>query len=208
MPAIASSGVRPILNTALLLTAVAMVVRAAGAVKEVLFAGAFGVSADTDAFVLAVTYATFLPTVIGSAVATALIAERAKARADAEANLNALAWWVFAAAATCGIAVYALAPVAMSVLFTVSGETLSTAISYARTLSPLGFAMVLSLAMCGLLNSEKQFYVAGMSAFATPVFTMGAIVLFASTWGVQAAAWGMVVGGLAEVVLLTLRILP
>ena len=76
-PATASAhSVRFILNTALWLTALGLVVRASGAVKEIVFAGAFGVSAATDAFVVAVTYSTLAPTVIGAAVGTALIAHR------------------------------------------------------------------------------------------------------------------------------------
>lgn len=207
MPAAPSSSVRFILNTALLLTALGMVVRASGAVKEILFARAFGVSAETDAFVLAVTYATFLPTVLGGAIATALIVERARATGASSDGLTALARWVALTSCLCAVCVYALAPWAMSFLFSLTGDDLTRAIEYSRVLSPLGFAMVLSLAMSGLLNSEKQFYVAGISALATPVLMMVAIVALGPSWGVVAAAWGMVVGAVAEVAVLALRVL-
>src|SRR6476661_2520432 len=82
--------VRFILNTALWLTALGLVVRASGALKEIVFAGAFGVSAATDAFVVAVTYATLAPTVIGAAVGTALIAHLARAHRDGPQALGAL----------------------------------------------------------------------------------------------------------------------
>jgi peptidoglycan biosynthesis protein MviN/MurJ (putative lipid II flippase) len=64
-----------------------MVVRASSAVKEIIFASAFGVSAETDSFVLAVTYSTFLPTVLGGAFATALIAHLANAEAHSYRGL-------------------------------------------------------------------------------------------------------------------------
>ena len=206
MPAASSSSVRLILNTALLLTGLGMIVRASGAVKEILFARAFGVSAHTDAFVLAVVYATFLPTVLGGSISTALIAERARNAAEGIADLRTLSAWVVAVACVCGVCVYALAPWVMATFFSLSGEELARASAYSRVLSPLGFAMVLSLAMAGLLNSQKQFYIAGISALATPVFTMIGILALAPAWGVEAAAWGMVAGALAEVAVLGARI--
>ena len=156
-----------------------MIVRASGAVKEILFARAFGVSVYTDAFVLAVTYATFLPTVLGGSIATALIAERARALADGVTDLTRLAVWVLIASCVCAACVYAFAPWAMSTLFSLTGDELARASAYSRILSPLGFAMVLSVAMAGLLNSAKQFYFAGISALATPVLTMIAILALA-----------------------------
>ena len=206
MPAATTPSVKFILNTALVLTALGMVVRASSALKEIFFARAFGVSAETDAFVLAVTYATFLPMVLGGSVATALIADLAKAKAVADVGLASLVGWVVLAACLCALLIYAMAPPAMSLLFGLSGEELARAVSYARVLSPLGFTMVLSVAMDGLLNSAKQFYVPGITALATPVFTLVAILGFAATWGVEAAAWGMVTGGIIEVIVLATRI--
>jgi putative peptidoglycan lipid II flippase len=206
VPAASTPSVKFILNTALLLTALGMVVRASGAVKEVLFARAFGVSADTDAFVLAVTYATFLPNVLGASIATALIAERARNASGASTDMARLSVWVAAASCLCALCIYALAPWLMSVVFSLSGESLARATAYARILSPLGFAMVMSTAMEGLLNSEKQFYVAGICPLATPVITAAAILALAASWGVTAAAWGMVWGGLLEVTVLIARI--
>ena len=205
-PVTPTASVRRILNTALFLTALSTIVRASGAVKEIFFARAFGASAETDAFVLAFTYALFLPTVIGGSIATALIADRARGAQGAAGDCSGLAVAVLAAACLCGAGIYVSAPAVMSVLFSLQGPDLELATFYSRVLSPLGFAMVLSLAMGGLLNSEKQFYVAGISALATPVFTLAAIIVFADAHGVQAAAWGTVVGALVETVLLALRV--
>ena len=206
MPVTSSPSVKLILNTALLLTALGMFVRASGAVKEILFARAFGVSADTDAFVLALTYATFLPTVLGGAVATALVVEQARATASSKTDLGVLTMWVVAASCLCALLVYALANVAMSTLFSLTGDVLDKATSYARAMSPLGFLMVLSLAMSGVLNAAKQFYFVGISALATPVFMMIGILAFAGAWGVEAAVWGLVAGAFFEVGVLALRI--
>jgi peptidoglycan biosynthesis protein MviN/MurJ (putative lipid II flippase) len=52
VPVAAAQSARLILNAALALTALGLVVRASGALKEIVFASAFGVSGDTDAFVL------------------------------------------------------------------------------------------------------------------------------------------------------------
>ena len=204
MPAAPTHSVRLILNTALLLTALGMIVRASGAVKEILFARAFGVSAETDAFVLAVTYTNFLPMVLGGSIATALIAERA--RSAHATDLAVLARWVLLASVACSACIYVFAPAAMATLFSLHGEDLERATAYSRVLSPLGFAMVLSIAMSGLLNSAKQFYFAGISALATPVFTIVGILALSPSWGVEAAAWGMVAGALAEVAILGWRI--
>ena len=206
MPVPSSPSVRLILNTALLLTALGLVVRASGAVKEILFAQAFGVSAETDAFVLALTYATFLPTVVGGALATALVVEQARATASARSDLERLSLWVLAASCVCALLVYVLARVVMSTLFSLSGEMLDKATEYARVMAPLGFLMVMSLAMSGVLNSAKQFYAAGISALGTPVFMMIGIVVFSGSWGVEAAVWGLVAGAFVETAFLALRI--
>jgi putative peptidoglycan lipid II flippase len=94
----------------------------------------------------------------------------------------------------------------MATLFSLSGDDLARATRYSHVLSPLGFAMALSLAMNGLLNSEKQFYFAGISALATPVFTMLGIVALSGSWGVEATAWGMVAGATVEALVLAVRI--
>lgn len=198
--------VRLILNTALLLTILGLIVRASGAVKEVFFARAFGVSAETDAFVLALTYVTFLPTVLGGAVATALVVERAQANAASDNDLSSVMRWILLASCLCALLVYALASVAMSTLFSLTGEALQRATSYARVMAPLGFFMVLALALSGVLNAAKQFYVAGISALATPVCTMIGVIAFAAPFGVEAAAWGMVIGALVEAAILAWRV--
>lgn len=205
MSVASTPSVRLILNTAFILTGLGMVVRASSALKEIVFASAFGVSAETDAFVLALTYSTFLPAVLGSSLATALIARLARAHVTS-ASRGPNPYWIVAAGGLCACLMYSLAPVLIPALFKASGNTLPLAVHYAQILAPLGFTMVLSATMDGLLNSHKQFYVAGITALATPVFTAVAVLAFAEQGGVEVAAWGMVAGGLVEVVVLVTRI--
>jgi putative peptidoglycan lipid II flippase len=205
--------VRFILNTALWLTALGLVVRASGALKEIVFAGAFGVSAATDAFVVAVTYSTLVPTVIGAAVGTALIAHLARAHRDGAQAPGALrlrdgslAARLLAAGLACAAAVYAFAPVALERVFSLESDRLTHAVSYARILSPLGAVLIWTAALDAALNAAKQFYLVALAPLLTPLCIILVVVTGAASYGVEAAAWGMLAGGLAELVLLCSRV--
>ena len=199
--------VRLILNTAVLLTAFTLVVRATGALKEILFARAYGVSGDTDAFVLAGTYAMFLPTIVGGAIGTALIAALAETKGSFRgAGLGNVTLGISVVACIVAMMMYALAPFVMASVFDQSGEALEKATLYARILSPLGATLLAASAMEALLNSAKQFYIAGLAGIAMPLAIIFAILFLADRWGVEAAAWGTVVGGIAEVLMVSARI--
>ena len=196
-----------ILNIAFSLTAVGIVVRAGSAIKEIVFAGAFGASAETDAFILAFTYAAFLPSVIGGGLGTVLIVALAGTNASLRGRgLLTVAKWVAAVSVACSVAVYGLAPYALSALFGLQGAALTNATTYALVMAPLGGTLFLCSAMNALLHSEKQFYLAGFTPLATPVAIMLAIFLGARQIGVEAAAWGAVLGGLAELLILGTRV--
>jgi putative peptidoglycan lipid II flippase len=204
--------VRFILNTTLWLTALGLVVRASGALKEIIFAGAFGVSGDTDAFVVAVTYATLVPTVIGAAIGTALIAHLARAARDGAQiprglPRSSLAAGIAAAGGACGILIYAFAPLALARVFSLEGARLQHAVSYAQLLAPLGAVLVWTAAMDAMLNAAKQFYLVALTPLLTPLFMIGVIVAGAATYGVNAAVWGMLLGGAAEFAVLLTRVL-
>jgi putative peptidoglycan lipid II flippase len=199
--------IKLILTTALSLTALGIIVRAASAFKEIVFARAFGVSAETDAFVLAGTYAMFLPMIVGGAVSTALISSLSKANASIRgAGLGAVAPWIVLAAGCCSVLIYVSAPLMMSLLFNLAGDDLDNAVHYTRILAPLGVIVLLTSAMNALLNSAKQFYLAGLAAIATPLAILLAIVVLAGRWGIEAAAWGTVVGGAIELCVLSVRV--
>jgi putative peptidoglycan lipid II flippase len=196
-----------ILTTALSLTALTLIVRAMGAVKEIVFARAFGVSAETDAFVLAGTYAMFLPMIIGDAISTVLILSLAHPQASIRAGgLRTVGLWVALAAIACSVTIFASAPVLMPLLFNLTEDRLAHAVHYARLLAPLGAIVLLVWALTALLNSAKQFYVAGIAAIAGPLAILLAIVVLAGQWGVEAAAWGTVIGGAIEVCILASRV--
>ena len=209
MPSASTYSVKLILNTALSLTGLGLIVRAAGALKEIIFARAFGVSVETDAFVLALTYSTFLPTIVGAALSTALIAGLAEGGTSfLGPGLVPLAKRVLAASVACALLIYAFAPVVLRTLFTVDEAVLEKAIVYARIMTPLGATLLLTATLTALLNSAKQFYVAGVSALGTPLTILVAILLLASQWGVEVAAWATVVGSAIELLVLALRFYP
>ena len=200
-----------ILNSALWLTAAGIVVRGCGAVREISFAAAFGVSRETDLFLLAATYAGFLPAVLAGAVGTALVSQLGRLRRGSTFPRGdavvSLAWGVLFAGLFATVATYVLAPLVLPVFFGLKGADLENAIKFSRILAPLGLTMVVSASMDAVLNSAKQFFVAGVTSAATPVAMIGAIVIFGDRWGVDAAASGMIAGGVVEVAILTLTIL-
>ena len=203
--------IKLILNSALWLTAAGIVVRGCGAVREISFAAAFGVSRETDLFLLAVTYATFVPSVLASALGAALVAQLARLRMGGTfprgPALRSLAEGICIAGLLAALATYLFAPVLMRLFFGLHGPDLEEAVQFSRILAPLGATMVISASMDALLNSAKQFFVAGVTSAATPISMIAAIVLFGRHWGVDAAAWGMVAGGVLEVAILALTIM-
>ncbi|MGZ8265985.1 MAG: murein biosynthesis integral membrane protein MurJ [Burkholderiales bacterium] len=198
---------RVIVNSALWLTFASIIVRSCGAVREIVFAGVFGVSKATDAFFLALTYATFVPSILGTALTTALVARLANVNAGSSATDGGTASGVAAQICMAGVlttvATFALAPVVISTLFGLQGAELDHAVTYSRILAPLGLTMVLAASMDAVLNSAKQFFLPGITAAATPLTMILAIALLSRAWGLEAAAWGMMVGGIAEVLILT-----
>lgn len=196
-----------ILNIAFSLTAVGLVVRAASAVKEIVFAGAFGASADTDSFVLAFTYATFLASVLGGGLGTILITALADTKASLRGRgLATVARWAGAVAILCAVGIYVFAPHALSILFGLQGEELAKATIYARVMAPLGATLLMCSAMEALLHSEKRFYLAGFTPLVTPVLIMLAIFLVAGEIGVESVAWGTALGGVSELAILAARV--
>jgi putative peptidoglycan lipid II flippase len=149
----------------------------------------------------------FLPMIVGGAVSTALISSLSKARASIRgAGLATAVPWVVLAAVCCSVLIYVSAPLMMSLLFNLSGDVLDNAVHYTRILAPLGIIMLLTSAMNALLNAAKQFYLAGLAAIATPLAILLAIVVLAGRWGIEAAAWGTVIGGAIELCVLCARV--
>lgn len=205
-----SYGLRLIINSALWLTAAGMIVRSCGAIREIVFAGSFGVSQETDAFFLAFTYATFVPSVLASALTTTIVARLASVSGGrglpAITSLGALGRGVCAAGLIATVGTYVFAPLALSTLFNLKDADLENVVSLSRILAPLGATMILSASMDAVLNSAKQFFVAGITSAATPITMVAAILLLGGRWGIEAAAWGMIAGGIAEVLILTFTI--
>ncbi|HEY0336806.1 MAG TPA: lipid II flippase MurJ [Burkholderiales bacterium] len=202
--------IRLILNSALWLTAAGIVVRGCGAVREISFAAAFGVSRETDLFLLAATYATFVPSVLAGALGAALVAQLVRLRIGGTfprgPALLALAQGICISGVVAALATFLLAPVLVRLVFGLHGADLAEAVKFSRILAPLGVTMVIAASMDALLNSAKQFFIPGVTSAATPIASIAAILLFGRHWGVDAAAWGMVAGGLFEVAILALTI--
>ena len=106
--------------------------------KEIVFAAVFGVSRATDLFVLAFTYAVFLPQIVAAAIATALVAQlsgRNGALLPAPDALRGTTRRVLACAAAAAGLTYVFAPAAMGLLFRLEGAELDEAVLYARVLA-------------------------------------------------------------------------
>lgn len=199
-------GIRLIVNSALWLTVAGIVVRSCGAIREIIFASFFGVSKDTDAFFLALTYATFVPLILASALSTSLVTQLANMSRGAAlprgGGLLDLMQKICIAALVAGLGIYFFAPLALPLLFNLEDAELEKAVLYSRILAPLGLTMTLSASLDALLNSAKRFFIAGITSAATPLTMIVAVVYFGEPWGIQAAAWGMTAGGVFEVFIL------
>ncbi len=185
--------------------------RVAGLVREVAISGYLGVGAAADAFKAALRIPNLLQNLLGEGVLSAsFIPVYARLldedRRDAGKLAGAVAGLLCALTAVLVVAGMLLArPLTLLLTPGFSGERLDLAVTLLRIMFPgIGF-LVLSAWCLGILNSHRRFFLSYVAPVlwnaAQVVVVVTVAVVGASEEGIaRALAWGVVVGGLLQLV--------
>jgi len=177
----------------------ALLGRALGFFKEVLVAAWFGTSTAMDAFVIALVVPSLLANLIGGAIQVSLVPVYIECRLKqgetrAAKLLSTTLTGAFILFGACTILIYLGASVFIPWLgFEFDEPTKGLLIHLARILAPLFFLQAVIGLLSSLLNAHHAF---ALPAFAPIVVTITVIgfLVFGRSLGIDALAWGTVLG--------------
>lgn len=183
--------------------------RIAGLVREVAISAYLGVGATADVFKAALRIPNLLQNLLGEGVlsasfipvyARALERDRRDAQRVAGAVLGLL---LVLLAALVVVGILLARPLTLLITPGFSGERLDLAVTLLRIMFP-GIAFLVLSAFClGVLNSHREFFLSYVAPVVWNVAQVAFLVV-AALWGagevgmVEALAWGVVAGGVAQ----------
>jgi len=199
---------RSMLSDTLVVAAGNVTVKAAGLLKLIVAAHLFGTSDAQDAFLAAFLLPSVLGDILAATAAPSLIPALLRLRTNARSkDADALYRESLCAVVTAMCALAAVLALAAPLVFSIlaSGfDTAKTALAqrlyyWLLPLLPLAGCNVIWRAM---LNAHGRFALAAAAPAVTPLITLAILVAAASRWGIYALAFGTVIGGVLETVLL------
>ena len=182
-----------------------MVSRLLGYFREAVLAGAYGVSAQADAFVDALLIVNAFAAVLLYALVTLVIpvfqGEREDGGEDSAWRLiSALAGWVgiglILVASVC-----AIWPEGPAALFRLDPERAAICARLIRIMAPALALQGFSALFTAMLQIHGRFAGPAAVGIAFNLGIIAAIIVFNRSIGIEAAAWGVVIGATAQVVL-------
>ena len=181
-----------------------IIAQAMGFLREVALAYHFGATAAVDAYLAALTVPNFLYLVLGGAVTTAVIPFLV-AQPEGAARWHQVNALTARLAAGTGLAIVLTALAPRWVVGLAAPGLPPAAAELAQTLflwmMPASLFMILGSLYTGVLNAHDRFQVAALARLALN----GAVVLFlllgASAWGIHAAAYGVLAGAAAFLIM-------
>jgi len=182
-----------------------LVSRFLGLAREIVLAGAYGATGATDAFVNALLLVNVIAAVLLYALVTVVIpvfqTERARAgERSAWALVCAIAGWVAVGLMAVTVAV-SLFPEVPTALYGLDPERAAITADLVRIMAPALLLQGASALFTALLQIHGRF---GVPAAVGVAFNAGIIVgviLGRGELGIEAAAWGVTIGALGQVVL-------
>jgi putative peptidoglycan lipid II flippase len=182
-----------------------MVSRLLGYFREAVLAGAYGTSAQADAFVNALLIVNAFAAILLYALVTLVIpvfqSEREDVGEDSAWRLiSALAGWVGVGLVVVA-SVCAIWPEGPAALFRLDPERAAICARLIRIMAPALALQGFSALFTAMLQIHGRFAGPAAVGIAFNLGIIGAIAIFHRSIGIEAAAWGVVVGATAQVVL-------
>jgi putative peptidoglycan lipid II flippase len=184
------------------------IVKAAGALKVVLTARAFGVSDGLDAYLIAFLLPSFISDTLAGALSSALVPTYIEVRevqgaAAARRLYRSVLFAAVGLLTLVGLALAVLGPWALRPLaLHFDGPKLALTASLFRVMSPIVPLSALNIIWRSILNTEGRFGFPAVVLAVTPLASIGFLLRFGHTWGVYSLAAGTLTGGFTEVILL------
>lgn len=197
---------RPLLTSSLTITALTVLARVAVGVRDLLVAREFGLSSDVDAFFIALAVPSLLAVAVSGALQTAVVPSEAAFRAEGRPVhellapvVRVVARWLLVVAAAIVVFAWPLIRVLGS------GFDEKTAADARGLLCLVAVIVVLSGvagSLSGALAGQRRFGLAVSGQVVNGCLAVVVFVALESALGITAAALGVLVGYVAEVVVL------
>lgn len=196
-----------LIKTTALVTAVIILSKVFGLVRDMITAGYFGTGVENDAYASAYTLFYFPVLLFNSCITATIVPlfveEREKhslCRSNRFAS-NALNLFVVAALLIAAL-MYAFCEPIVRLIFRFDAQGIELTVKLTRIML-LGLAFnVGSIVLASLLNAMERFMAAQLTGFPLSLAVMLAVVLFAPRIGIEAVAWGVFVASVLQVLVL------
>lgn len=199
-----------ILSAAVVVGAITMAVKLAGAAKVAVMARFFGTGDEMDAFLVAFLLPSFVAEVLAASFSAALIPAFIEVRetegVESAADLisSVLAWTV----ALLIVGTFILAALSHWIMVALgsgfSGAKLDLAQSLFLVLLPVFVLSGISATWRAVLNAGERFALPSFAPGMTPIATILLLMVVGRSWGAYSLALGAVIGTLIEVLLVGL----
>lgn len=203
-----ATGSREATISAVFVSAASLAGRALGLLKTMVIAWVFGVTNLVDAFFVAYMLPTILPMIAKSMISTAFIPRFMR---SLRSSSDPTSWQGANTLFTAALALFAIATVALATfpeLFVrivapgLAPDTLATAVSLTRVMAIATIFLGVNAILSAIAYARHRFVYASLEAAVTNSFVIIGTILFAPHYGIVALGWSVVVGFMAQAILL------
>ena len=201
-----------ILKSALLVAALTLAAKAAGALKELIVAYGFGTAPELGAFIFAAMFPAFLINVVSGSLQVAFVPRYMAVKAESgPANAVALAArFSMLTLILMALVVLVVAPVCYLLLGRIAAgfdeSTLALCRMLMLLLMPTAIVSGVAALWTSLLNAENHFRFTALVPLVTPTCIVMALVVSRRPWAVETLVLGTAAGALIEALLLGGRV--
>ncbi len=196
-----------LIKTTAMVTAVIILSKLFGLVRDMITAGYFGTGVENDAYASAYTLF-YLPVLLFNSCITAtvvpLFVEEREKYSLKHSNCfasNALNLFILASLVIAAI-MYAFARPIVTLIFRFDAEGIALTVRLTRIMM-LGLAFnVASIVLSSLLNAMEKFMAAQLTGFPLSVAVILSTVLFSGRLGIEAVAWGVFAASVLQALVL------
>lgn len=187
-----------------------MVSRVLGFLRDILMARWFGTGLAAEAFVVSFKLPNLFRDLVGEGAMNAAIvpvlSETRALKGDAEFKrlVGALGIWIFGVLTVITAFGVIFAPAVVSLVapgFGADPEKFALTVRLTRLIFPFIFLIGLSAFLMGVLNTLNNFGSSALGPAVQNLMMIAALALAVPRWGVEALAWGVLVGGFLQCLL-------
>lgn len=196
-----------LIRTTALVTAVIILSKAAGLIRDVITAGYFGTGMENDAYASAYTLFYFPVLLFNSCITATIVPlfvdEREKYSLSHSNRFasNALNLFIVASLLIAGL-MYAFCEPLVRLIFRFDAQGIALTVKLTRIML-LGLSFnIASIVLASLLNAMERFVTAQLTGFPLSLAVILAVVFFAPKMGIEAVAWGVFAASVLQVVVL------